>query len=473
MSCSLDKTRQLLIDKNLIDNSNRIINRKGKEESYSKTMQSIQNLAKEKYGVIPSEIGFPTTSLGGIVKFNETYFNWIDARNSEIEKGGSQQLLFADLSSKNLIKNVKFNIDENIRQYYQSDSNMETTIKRTIENPRILWQLQEGDSSRFRQFLSFGLPTETSGEYKVLRATNFKNSAFNKEVLQYTGEDLWRNLSKEDSIQTSTMLSMFIAQRLLQQSDKFTGRILANPSNNTQLAGDVSIRDNKESALFSADSYGIYINISKLHEFSSRFNSYEDFSKGLELILSEEAIHYLFSNQISNSDVNYIFKNLSKEEIENITRVYSGLKKLDKNSEQYKNTLVHEFLRKTIQENHFNTYSEVETFKQNIEGIIKKTWNKVLQLINNIFKGNISNSAQEYINNFENKLNNILSEDNKLELQSDEYFNSVRDNFNTLNYNEQNNILGENDKYNNIKLDNAGDMLLDPDDLEEYNKKCK
>lgn len=234
----------------------------------------------------------------------------------------------------NLITNVKY------RAQGDYAGNLGDRIKNLQQNSESLWE-EKSDSSGF-----YTSPLNLNKLYNTI----------SKEDLQLTFEELWRKSVQTKNPKYSYFLQIFFADRLFQKEDGFLGKLF-----NKEPRGKVVFSQYRNG--FSASGDSIFLNI---HEqlVDNIFYTVEDFKNGIELILTEEVIHYVMQKITPKSEFEALYDSLSKEEIERVKEIYTF-----KNPTKF--LVANEYIRMIIQEKYLDTHTERELHRKIYDMVLR------------------------------------------------------------------------------------------------------
>ena len=256
-------------------------------------------------------------------------FEGIDPSNEDFGDSNFDLRIQANLIN-NLITNVKY------RAQGDYEGNLGDRIKNLQQYSESLWEEK----------------INSSGFYLSPLNLNKVYNSISKEDLQLTFEELWGKSVRTKNAKYSYFLQLFFADRLFQKNDGFLGKLF-----NKKPRGKVVF--SKSQNPFSASVDGININLHAQLSRGSIFNNVEDFKSGIELILTEEVIHYVMQKITSKSEFEALYDSLSEEEIKTVKKIYTF------NSISPSKFLVaNEYIRMVIQEKYLDTHTERELHRK-------------------------------------------------------------------------------------------------------------
>ena len=287
---------------------------------------------------------------------------------------GNRIKLASDVTDRGKIINVNFPITEGDRSNY--NRRVEDIFADIFKDKRILFAQGSNLSSITSSALqSIKEPTERLVQVGKQLLQLSESSANVSEIMEKTLPELFSDYINKGNNIPLDVLGYFIASRLLQSSDSFSGRVLASLSKDKLVSSSyIRLENDPEQGLFYVDGEGLYINIAKLPIDIDRFNNVEDFIKAIELILTEEVIHTVAIALTGDKEMQAIYDELTPEEIDELGKTY-GIKGLSPYN------IAHEYIRTIIQEDIFGT-STTREMHPKAKNIIARA----LEYIINLFK---------------------------------------------------------------------------------------
>ncbi len=313
--------------------------------------------------------------------------------------------LYSDVTDTGKITNVNFTVSREERQLY--DRRTADIIKDISKDPRVL--LMQGDSAisttsttlqSHKEFPEGFL--QASEQLLQLPASNTNV----KSLMEKTLSELFNSPDRADSAYTHA-IGYFIASRLLQESDSFSGRVLASLSKDRMVANNyvrIENNPNPKEGLYYFDGKGIYINLAKLPQELDKFNDFESFIRGTELVLTEEVIHAVANALSSNREMEQVYQELTNEEREQFSKTYNT-------ADMPHVDIAHEYIRTIIQEDIFGTSTarELKTKEKNV--ILR-----ALRYIIDLFKGSADRTSVKVVETIKAYINKITN--NQYQLSS-------------------------------------------------------
>lgn len=260
-------------------------------------------------------------------------------------------LLHTNLSSDDKIENVNFQSPEQYRNILSREMLVEEDYKRIFTN-------KKGDIYTVQ-------PTSISRPLLL--------SSLEQETGRSTMQDIWARVVGGTQSESDEMgFVALLSDRLFNRKDEFTSKLFNSKPGGT--LGRIYITN--DNTFFSADNSGIYLNPKVVFNRMDKYQTFEDFKNALELILTEEVIHYTANNLIPTSWFYDVYNQMSNTKREKIKEIYE-FKQTGKDLEH---AIANEYIRMALQLEHFNTITEQETVF-----IIKKIVKKVLNYIKKLF----------------------------------------------------------------------------------------
>lgn len=356
------------------------------------------NYAYDKYGI--TERLFFDEQNGTKAVPNERAFQIIDYKKGvkypDNEWVGKDLTIYeADISEQGKVTNLNFKAD--VKSILQNGTNTGRDILESlVRSKRVLW---------FGQNQSTGV---SLGKYiqELKKGNSHKQFLFDLEGITSTSDSLSRTFREEfNSNGNSLALGLGVIERLLQDKDNFIGRVYANLKGKG-LDGTVGLENEPSRSVLYFDGKRIMINLAKINILSNRFDTYEDFVNGIDLLLSEELIHAITQVKVSDSKIDQLYEELTPKEIEEIKRIYTF--KSETPLEQ-RRSIVYEYLRMIVQDNMFGTITEGE-FKRSVFNIFRE----VLNYLQSIFKQNTEREIPQVVKAIEDFIYSKNSQHNNL-----------------------------------------------------------
>jgi len=281
-------------------------------------------------------------------------------------------LLHTNLSTNGKIENVDFQSTEQYRNILSAGMLVEEEYKRIFTN-------KKGDIYTVQ-------PTPISRSLVL--------SALEQGAAGSTMQDIWARVVRGTQSESDEMgFVALLADRLFNRKDEFTSKLFNSKPGGT--LGRIYITN--DNTFFSADNSGIYVNPKVVFSQMGNYQTFEDYKNALELILTEEVIHYTANNLAPISWFHDVYSQMSETKRKKIKEIYE-FKQTGKDLEY---AIANEYIRMALQLEHFNAITEQET-----KFIIKKLTEKVLNYIKKLFSN--EKTAEVIINRF----NTFLKEGN-------------------------------------------------------------
>jgi hypothetical protein len=259
-----------------------------------------------------------------------------------------QGKLASDFSDSGKIKNINFEVDERTRQTYNRTAG--GVLSELSKDSKFL--LLSGTSGNTR----IALPEDERERNQAIteRFSGSPDSSRLEEVLGRTLEELY-NSPDRDQFESRFAIGCFIASRLTEQGDNFVGRLAAALEQRGMVGRNyIRIENAHNKPGVYVTERNLFINIHQIFMPSLyRFESAEDFIKGVEIILSEELIHLAALSLVTSEEMDQIYKELSRDEIRYIKSIY-------RSHNDNPETIVDEYIRMMIQQDIFGTFTENE-----------------------------------------------------------------------------------------------------------------
>lgn len=297
--------------------------------------------------------------------------------------------LLSDLSDTGKIINVNFPKDDVGERVYTRST--EDTIISLFQDKRVLFMSGQ---------LPIIIPRDASkvGWYNKTRELLLQlpeNSTDAKELVGKSLSELFGDIKRGDNAHFD-IIGCFIASRLLQSSDNFSGRVLANLSKDRLVVDNfIKIENSIGAPLYYVEDGAFHINIVKLAKEIEKFDNYEDFIKATELVLTEEVIHLVALAKASNEEMMQIYNELTTNEKIEFKKTYRTNDPI---------LVAHEYVRTIIQEDIFGTSTARE-----LNPTEKSVITKALEYIINLFRSNpnrystvVINRIKQYIDSSKN-----------------------------------------------------------------------
>ena len=380
MSCfkySINGAKSDLIKRHLIDKFNNIL--PGQLGAFRARVTELSNYASSKYGV--TERLFYDEQNGTKAVPNLNAFKQID------RKKGIQ----ADISEQGKVTNLNFKADA--KSILQTGSiTGRDSLDALVRSKRVLWY------GKGRP-ISLGTYLQKDSEF-----------LFDIEGITSDSETLSRTFKEQFNNEGNPfILGLGIAQRLLQKDDNFIGRVYASLAKEG-LDYTVGLENEPENPVLYFDEDRVVINLAKIKILVNRFDTYEDFVNGIDLVLSEEIIHAVTKVKVSEYKIDQLYEELTPKEIESLGKVYTF------NQEtpiEKRRAVVYEYLRMIVQEDLFDTITEGE-FKRTVFSIFRD----VINYLVSVFKDNPTRELNTVVDTIENFIKRNSSLNPLYQLQS-------------------------------------------------------
>lgn len=362
MSCfktSEAATKNKLFQEKLIDQYLNILDL-GK---FRARVTELSNYASSKYGV--TERLFYDEQNGTKAVPNKKAFQQID------RKKGIQ----ADISEQGKVTNLKFKAD--VKSILQTGSiTGRDSLDALVRSKRVLWY------GKGRP-ISLGTYLQKNSEF-----------LFDIESITSDSETLSKTFREQFSNEGNPfILGLGIAQRLLQKDDNFIGRVYASLAKEG-LDYTVGLENEPENPVLYFDEDRVVINLAKIKILVNRFDTYEDFVNGIDLVLSEEIIHAITKVKVPEYKIDQLYEELTSKEIESLGKVYTFNQEIPI---EKRRAVVYEYLRMIVQNDLFNTITEGE-FKRTVFSIFKD----VINYLVSVFKDNPTRELNIVVDTIEN-----------------------------------------------------------------------